>query len=80
MPKLTVRNRQSVVVHSRQDFLGQVVVEAERVLGRRDAEVRRPTAARDEPTQPLSCLRVNRELLAIARGGASLGSGSEARG
>ena len=55
--RLTERNRQSVVVHSWQDFLGQVVVEAERVLRGRDAEVGRPPSTGDEPTQLLSGLK-----------------------
>jgi hypothetical protein len=53
---LTMRNRQSVVVHSRQDFFGQVVVEAQLMLRGRKAEVRGPPSARDEPPQLLSCL------------------------
>jgi hypothetical protein len=51
-----MRNRQSVVVHSWQDFFGQVVVEAQLMLRGRKAEVRRPPSARDEPAQLLSCL------------------------
>jgi hypothetical protein len=53
---LTMRNRQSVVVHSWQDFFGQVVVEAQLMLRGRKAEIRRPPSARDEPAQLLSCL------------------------
>ena len=56
---LTMRNRQSVVVHSRQDFFGQVVVEAQLMLRGRKAEVRGPPSARDEPAQLLRCLLKN---------------------
>ena len=58
--RLTERNRQSVVVHSWQDFLGPVVVEAERVRRGRDAEVGRPPTTGDEPTQLLSGLQIKK--------------------
>ena len=54
---ITARNRQSIVIHSRQDLSGQVVGEAVLLWRWLETEVRRPSSARHESAQLLSGLK-----------------------